>query len=94
LIARSFVVGTVRFAEEVADKVSGTYNAQGLVDTEKRYSDLAGTTLVAESDYGYDANGRTTSVYAASKAAGPLRHLSSSGPVCSGPTSVMMTCAP
>jgi len=39
-----------------------TYNAQGLVATDKRYSDLGGTTLVAETDYGYDASGRTTSI--------------------------------
>jgi len=37
-----------------------TYNAQGLVATDKRYSDLSGTTLVAETDYGYDGSGNRT----------------------------------
>jgi hypothetical protein len=38
-------------------RVDYTYNAQGLVATEKRYSDLAGTTLIAETDIAYGANG-------------------------------------
>ncbi|GAB6167539.1 hypothetical protein JCM19992_35390 [Thermostilla marina] len=44
---------------DVAEKrVDFSYDAAGQLDTLTRYADLAGTQLVAQSDYGYDQTGR------------------------------------
>jgi YD repeat-containing protein len=43
-------------------RIDFTYTPTGLTATEKRYSDLAGTTKVGETDYSYDAASRVTSI--------------------------------
>lgn len=54
---------TIQFSGDGAvSREDQTWTPDSQLAAVKRYSDLAATTLVGESDYTYDADGRTTNI--------------------------------
>ena len=56
-------------------RIDLTYDADGEISTETRYSDLAGTQVVVESSYTYDATARSPSIVGRRTAAAPRGRL-------------------
>ncbi len=59
----NYLTETTYSGQSLAARIDFTNNKDGEPTTIARYSDLAGTTLVATTDEGYDGDGNVTSIY-------------------------------